>query len=400
MYDAIVVGARCAGSPTAMLLARKGYRVLLVDRASFPSDTISGHYIHQPGVAALKRWGLLECVAATGCPPIRKFTSSRPDITLSGSPPPADGDVNEGYCPRRYIIDKILVDAAVESGVELRENFSMKALIYDGDQVTGVHAETKTGGLLTEQARITIGADGFRSRVAQHAKAPAYNEQPTLTFAYASYWSGVPVDGLNFFDIVDGVIGVLPTNDNLTLIFTQQPIARFAEFKANKEANFYSTLDNVPAFAERVRQGKREERWMGMADMPNFFRRPYGDGWALVGDAGYHKDPITALGMTDAFLDAESLAAAIDDAFSGHRPIEDALAEYEAQRNQRVMPLYAMTVQRARLEASSPEMLALLRALQGNQADTNRFLGLVAGTTPFAEFMAPENIQRIIAEAA
>jgi 2-polyprenyl-6-methoxyphenol hydroxylase-like FAD-dependent oxidoreductase len=166
------------------------------------------------------------------------------------------------------------------------------------------------------------------------------------------------------------------------------------------ERNFYKVLDLVPSFAERVRAGKREERFFAMSDMPNFFRQPYGPGWALVGDAGYHQDPITAEGMTDAFRDAEILVDAIDDGFAGRRPLEQALAAYEQKRNQAAMPLYAFTCQAARCDPVPPERISLFSALKGNQADTNRLFGIGAGTTPISEFMAPENIQRIMAAAA
>ena len=168
MYDAIVIGARCAGSPTAMLLARQGYRVLLVDRASFPSDTMSTHYIHQPGVAQLKRWGLLERVIISNCPPIRQIYfeigpfESGHHFTLTGAAPPA-GDVAEAYCPRRRVLDMVLVDAAVAAGAELRENFLVQEILMEGDRVTGIRGRTRGSATVTEKARIVVGADGMLS---------------------------------------------------------------------------------------------------------------------------------------------------------------------------------------------------------------------------------------------
>src|SRR5947207_8764370 len=131
-YDVIVVGARCAGSPTAMLLARKGYRVLVVDRASFPSDTLSTHMIHAPGVAALKRWGVLDTVKATGCPPVETYSFDFGPFTIAGTPRPSDG-ISAGYAPRRTVLDKILVDAAAHAGAEVREQFTLdEIIIADG----------------------------------------------------------------------------------------------------------------------------------------------------------------------------------------------------------------------------------------------------------------------------
>lgn len=182
MYDTVVVGARCAGSPTAMLLARKGYRVLLVDKAGFPSDTMSTHYIHQPGVARLHRWGLLDKVAASGCPPIERQIFDVGPFALAGTPPPCDG-IRVGYAPRRMVLDKILLDAAVAAGVEVREQFKVEELTRDGDRLTGFSGRSGTGQKVHEEAQIVIGADGMRSQIARLADAPAYDEFPASSCA-------------------------------------------------------------------------------------------------------------------------------------------------------------------------------------------------------------------------
>src|SRR5215213_10200743 len=194
MYDVIVVGARAAGAPTAMLLARQGYRVLLLDRAGFPSDTMSTHFIHQTGVAHLKRWGLLDQVVASNCPPARQMSFDVGPFALIGLAPPADG-APYGYAPRRRVLDNILVEAAVQAGAELREHFTVKELITDGKRVTGIRGHTAGGAMVTEQARIVIGADGLRSFVARSVQAPSYNVRPALTCAYYSYWDDLPLAG-------------------------------------------------------------------------------------------------------------------------------------------------------------------------------------------------------------
>ena len=176
-YDAIVVGARCAGSPTAMLLARKGYRVLLVDRASFPSDTLSCHYIHQPGMACLERWGLFDQVARSNCPPVYQQTLDLGPFALTGTPPPI-GDVAAGYCPRRTILDEILVEAAEESGAEVRQGFSVQELVTEDGRVTGIRGRTGGGPAVTERATIVIGADGMNSFVARSVAAPSTTSSP------------------------------------------------------------------------------------------------------------------------------------------------------------------------------------------------------------------------------
>jgi flavin-dependent dehydrogenase len=413
MYDVIVVGARCAGAPTAMLLARKGYRVLLVDRDIFPSDHISTHWIHQPGIAQLQRWGLRERLLATGCPPITSISMDLGPFTLRGTPPPVQiigdmGDVveiAEAYCPRRIVLDKILVDAAVEAGVEVREGFSVQGLVWDDNRVTGItgHAVTgvtgKTSSTMREQAYLVIGADGIHSLVARQVGAPTYNTRPAYSCAYYTYWSGLTLDGVEFYPRDHRGFGVLPTHNDLACIIVGWPHNEFHAFRSDIEGNYLKTLELAPALAERVRAGKREERFIGTADMPNFFRKPYGPGWALVGDAAYHKDSITAQGISDAFRDAELIAEAVDAGLSSKRPLEGAMAEYEQRRNEAAFPLYDFTCQLAMLEPPPPETQQLFAALYHNQEQTNRFFGVMAGTVPVGEFFAAENIGQIMTEA-
>jgi flavin-dependent dehydrogenase len=399
MYDAIVVGARCAGAPTAMLLASNGYRVLLVDRDSFPSDHMSTHWIHQPGVARLQHWGLRERLVDSGCPPITSITMDLGSFALRGTPPPA-GDVAEAYCPRRTVLDKLLVDAAVEAGAELRERFSVQDLVWDGDRVSGITGRSASGTTVTEQAHIVIGADGIHSLVARQVEAPSYNSKPTFACAYYSYWSGVPLEGVEFYPREHRGFGVLPTHHGLTCIIVGWPHDEFHAFRADIEGNFLKTLELAPALAERVRQGRREEPFTGTAELLNYFRKPYGPGWALVGDAGYHKDPITAQGISDAFRDAELLAEAVDASLSGKQPVEEAMAEYEQRRNEAALPLYEFTCQLATLEPPPAEMQRLFAALRHDQEQTNRFFGVMAGTVLIREFFAPDNLGRIMRTGA
>jgi flavin-dependent dehydrogenase len=395
MYDAIVVGARCGGAPTAMLLARKGYRVLLVDRDTFPSDHMSTHWIHQPGIARLKRWGLQERLVATGCPSITSITMDLGPFALRGTPPPA-GSVAEAYSPRRTVLDKLLVDAAVESGVELREHFSVQDLIWDGARVSGISGRSATDTMVREQARIVIGADGVHSLVARQVQAPTYHTRPTFGCAYYSYWSSVELSGVEFYPRAHRACGVIPTHHGLACVIVSWPHDEFHAFRADIEGNFLKTLELAPALAERVRQGRREERFTGTSELFNFFRKPHGPGWVLIGDAGYHKDPITAQGISDAFRDADLVAEAVDAGLSGKRPIEEAMLQYEQRRNEAALPAYDLTCQFAQLAPPPPEMQQIFAALRHNQEQTNRFFGTITGTVPIPEFFAPENIGQIM----
>jgi flavin-dependent dehydrogenase len=394
VYDAIVVGARCAGSPTAVLLARRGYRVLLADRAEFPSDPLSVHYIHQPGVAQLDRWGLLDAVRASNCPPIRTQRFDVGPFALVGAPPPADGHA-DGYAPRRTVLDKILVDAAAAAGAELREHFSVENVVTEDGHVVGVRGRADGGASVVERARIVVGADGLHSRAAKAVDAPSYQVQPTRTCAYYSYWSGVPVDGVELYPRPGRLISAGATNEQ-TLVIVYWPKQLFRDIRSDIEGKLLEAIDLVPDLADRLRSGHRAEHYRGTGDLPFYPGKPYGPGWALVGDAGYHKDPITAQGISDAFRDADLLVKAVDDGFSGAYPLDEALAEYERQRDEAVMPIYEFTQQLAALEPPPPEMQAVFAALRGNEQETGRFLDTVAGTVPIAEFYAPENIAALV----
>ena len=400
MYDAIIVGARCAGSPLAMLLARKGYKVLLLDKASFPSDTISTHHIHQPGVARLKRWGLLDKIKASNCPPTTQIKFDVGPFALVGTPPPA-GDNAEAYAPRRRVLDQILVNAAVEAGAELREGFSVEALTSDGLSVTGIRGRGANGQIVTERARIVVGADGARSFVARIVQAPVYFDRGMLTCNYYTYWSGVPLEGVELYSRPGRMIVVDKTNDGLTLVVVVWPKGQFDRIRSDIEGEFMRALgESVPTLAERLNGGRREERFSGTGFLPNFLRKPYGAGWALVGDAGYHKDPLTAQGITNSFSHAEILAQALDDGFTGRRQMADALADYERKRNEEVLPMFEHTCQLAKLEPPPSEMVQLLNALRVNREETGRFLGTITGTVSIPEFFSPGHINRVIEASA
>lgn len=399
MYDVIVVGARCAGSPTAMLLARKGYRVLLVDKARFPSDTISTHIVWPHGAEILGRWGLLERLATTNCPPVAlNMIFDVGPFALKGGVTGVNGD-RGGFCPRRTVLDKLLVDAAGESGVEVREGFAAEDLVWEDDHVVGL---TGRGGnsRVTERARLVIGADGVHSMVAKGVGALESETRPPIATYYYSYYSGFDAGDLEQY-VRDGQgAACFPTNDGLTLIAAVWPSRRFEEIRSDVEEHVRKVHESTPSVADRLRRARREERWFGTAGVPNYFRKPYGPGWALVGDAGYAKDPITAQGISDAFIDAESLVTALDDVFSERGSFDEVLAEHHVRRDQRARPMYEFTCQLATLEPPPLPLRQLFAALRDDRQQTNRFYGVLTGATPLADFMNPENIGRIVARAA
>jgi flavin-dependent dehydrogenase len=396
-YDAIVVGARCAGSPTAMLLARKGYRVLLVDRATFPSDTISTHIVQPLAAAALSRWGLLDRLTATNCPPIDTYAFDFGPIVLRGAPGTVDAPVS--YCPRRTVLDKLLVDAAAESAVEVREGFTVDAPLIEDERVVGITGHSRDGRSVTARARVVIGADGRNSIVAEAVRPKRYREKEPLLAAYYAYWSGLPVNG-QFETYVRYRRGfaVAPTHDGLTMIVVGWPYAEFEQNKSHVERAYLDVFLLAPEFDERMKGATRESRFSGAA-VPNYFRTPYGDGWALVGDSGYLKDPITAQGINDAFRDAERCVLALDESLSEQRPFHEAMADYQRDRDERVLAMYEFTCGLATLEPPPPQMLELFGAIQGNQKAMDGFAQVNAGTISPAEFFSPANLGAIMGAA-
>jgi flavin-dependent dehydrogenase len=400
LYDVVVVGARCAGSPTAMLLARKGYKVLVVDRATFPSDTVSTHLVHPPGVDALRRWGILARLVATGCPAIHTYAFDMGPFEISGTPGTGTGTSAVSYGPRRTVLDKLLVDAACEAGAELREGFVVDEIVMEDGRVAGIRGHERGRASVIERAQIVVGADGLNSLVANAVSAEKYNEKAPIQSGYYSYWSGLPLDGR--FEGYEGpkrAFAAWPTNDNLTLVVLGWPINEFEANKSDIEGNFLEGVERCsPTFAERMRGARREERFGGMA-VPNFFRKPFGPGWALVGDAGYNRDFITAQGISDAFRAAEWCADAIDASLSGRSTFDEAMTRYQATRDEASLAIYEFTAQFAAMEPPTPEMQQLMKAIHGNQEAMNGFVRVIAGVVSPAEFFSEQNIGRIFAAA-
>ena len=189
-----------------------------------------------------------------------------------------------------------------------------------------------------------------------------------------------------------------PTNDDLTLVIGGWPYSEFDTNKRDIEGNYLANFDLVPDFAERIRGATRAARLVGTA-VPNFFRKPYGPGWALVGDAGYHKDFVTAQGIHDAFRDAELCAAALDQALTGARSFDEAMAGYQSTRDEQVLPIYEFTTQLATLEPPPPDLQRLLAAAHGNQDAMDGFARVNAGVTSPAEYFSDDNVARILAVA-
>ena len=314
------------------------------------------------------------------------------------SPSAAPADPVEGittaYAPRRTVLDEILVDAARDAGVEVREGYHVDEVLVEDGRVVGIRS-----GDREDRARIVIGADGRNSLVAKAVGADDYNTKPRLQYAYFTYFSGLPTDQFETYIRPDRGFACAPTNDGLTMVVAGWPYAEAQAYKADVEGNFLQTLELAPDFAARVADANREAPFLGGA-VPGWFRKPYGDGWALVGDAGYNKDPITAQGITDAFLDAERCTDAIDQWLGDGTPFDDAMGAWHQERDAKAMPIYEFTAQLATLELPPPEMQQLLGAVHGNQEAMDGFVSVVSGAVSPADFFSEENVGRILAAVA
>jgi flavin-dependent dehydrogenase len=368
MYDVIVVGARCAGSPVAMLLARKGHRVLVVDRAHFPSDTMSTHFIQIPGVARLHRWGLLQDVIATGAPPIAKG-----QMSLGGQSAeadfPAPGPLPGLVAPRRTVLDKLLVDAAAEAGAEIREGAMVDELIFENDRVAGVRGHTATESSFEERARMVIGADGRNSFVARGVGASSLEYNEPLSGGYYSYWSNLDTNGAELYIYDDQFTVAFPTNDGLTTIAMIRTEDWYKESRRDPEGSVQESLDRLGSLGDRARSGKREHDLIPATKLPNFIKQPAGPGWALVGDAVYHKDPTPADGIADAYRGVDLLASAVDDFLSERTSEPEAMTRYQEEIIAASRPLLQKTYEMTSFDASIMDRGTAFLEIQGMHAE-------------------------------
>jgi len=384
MYDVIVVGARCAGASLAMQLARVGHRVALVDRTAFPSDTMSTHFLWQRGAARLETWGLLDRLQARGCTPIREITFDVGPVQLCGAGP-AVGGVADTYSPRRTVLDALLVDAAVESGAELIEGFTVSELLWSDGRVVGVRGHPRGRAESSMRARIVVGADGLHSTVAKAVGARVYRQHPPLTGVLYSYWSGLTSLGASFHARPGRLILVWPTNDEMTCIYVAWPHREFRQARNDAEHNFRAALALVPGLADAVASGHREQRFVGTDDLPNYYRTSAGPGWALAGDAGHHRDPSTGMGMSDAFVAAELLAEAIHEGLIGQRPMDDAVADYQQRRDVLTANGSELALSTARMAPLSARLEAFYRDVADQPEVVRQIFGVLGGTIPVGD---------------
>jgi 2-polyprenyl-6-methoxyphenol hydroxylase-like FAD-dependent oxidoreductase len=363
-HDVLIVGARVAGAATAMLLARAGLRVLVIDQRRPGSDTLSTHALMRGGVIQLSRWGLLDEVRAAGTPPVRRTVVRYGDeeeiVTLKPIP-----HCDALYAPRRTVLDELLVAAAERAGAEVRFGVRLTGLLRGPDgRVSGAVVRDADGHRRELHARITIGADGIRSRVAREVGAVTYGLAEHTSALVLGYLDGVEVDGYQWLYGTTASAGLIPTNHGQVCAWISVPAAGFECLRSGGEPGFHATFAMVaPDWADTVRRARRVGPLRGFAGSQGFLRHPWGRGWALVGDASHFKDPLSAHGITDALRDAELLADAVVLAVADERQEAAALGGYHDLRDELSRDLHALVDRAAAYDWTMPELRELLIAI-------------------------------------
>lgn len=391
-YDAVVVGGRVAGASTALLLARAGARVAVVERGDGRRDTVSTHALMRGGVLQLARWGALERIVAAGTPPVRTTIFGYPDgesmqVSIRGT-----HGVDALYAPRRTLLDKVLLDLAEEAGshVLLRTEVTGVTRSADG-RVTGVATRGPFGDRLLD-AGLVVGADGLRSKVAREVGAPSLCRGRSVGGVMYRYVRGLDVTGYEWFYGDRAAAGLIPTNDEATCVFVSTTATRLRRERAvGSEHAFASLLDAAsPGLGEVVADGGDRSRLRGWRGTPAYLRQAWGPGWALVGDAGYFKDPISAHGITDALRDAELLAAAIGRATAGGAEVRRAMTGYQQTRDRLSRALWEATEEVATYAWDAGEARTLVRAMSAAMSDeVDHLAGLDVPSSP-RESTAPD----------
>jgi flavin-dependent dehydrogenase len=365
--DFVVVGARCAGAATAMLLARAGARVLVVDKGGYGTDTLSTHALMRGAVLQLHRWGVLPAIVAV-TPAVRftRFAYDSQDVTIAIEP---RNGVDALYAPRRVLLDRVLVDAATKSGAEFQFRSKATALKRDsGGRIRGIAVHTPEGPLEIRADRV-IGADGLHSSVAHWVGAPEILTGRHATAVLYSYWQGVRSVGYEWHYAAHASVGAIPTNDGAHCVFVSFPADHLPRAPgANATEKYDRLLQGFSSVRPLLSNAERVEPVRGFGGHPGFLRRASGPGWALVGDAGYFKDPLTAHGITDALRDAELLSRAVIGASDG------AFAEFETIRHELSRRLFEVTDEIAAFEWTDPELQSLHRAFSAEMSRETRVL--------------------------
>ena len=396
-FDVVVIGGSVSGAPTAMLLARRGYKVLVVERQAFPRDTLSTHFIWPRGVSYLNRWGLAQQVfSRTPC--YQKMEINIEGISLVGSIPLRDVQdrfqqlhrnseaVTNFYCgPRRFFLDELLLNAARDAGVDVRESTTCTHPLIEDGVVCGVHITGPSRKSETVRAKLVIGADGRFSNFVKQVGSKTVDLRPLSTFAYWGYFSGIEREELAIHKRGRVGTAIFPTSHGTHMVLVYGPTAWWEDFRKDTEGNFFKTYEFCsPEITELVRAGKREEPFKACGTMPAFHRELHGPGWALVGDAGSFKDQVTAMGITHSFRDAELITGYIHYALSGQLTMEEALSEYSRVRGADYYEYFDLVCRTAEMNAYTKAELEFFHSIRNNQKQIDQLISQFGDTLPLS----------------
>ncbi|MEA2665568.1 MAG: hypothetical protein QOI11_2512, partial [Candidatus Eremiobacteraeota bacterium] len=362
--DAIVVGARCAGSAAAIALARAGKRVIALDRVAFPADTISTHLIWPAGVAELKALGALERVEALGAPRMPTALASGAGLTITGGYSPVDG-IDYALCVRRPGLDAALVATARDAGADVRERASVTELVRENGRVAGVRYTDADDCVVELSAPLVIGADGRRSTVARLVGSEApYRSKPSGRACFYAYWDDADPDsrGLAAQWRAGRELGTaFPCDGGLVLVLLQPPADRSEEFRADLEGSYRTTIAGLPGLATRLDGARMVSKVRSATGIESYFRRSSGPGWALAGDAGHFKDPVTAQGIRDALRYGRLLGEQAAPLLGNPTRLDPAVRAWERGREHDCLEIYQWTNGLAAGDEMSPLEVELYR---------------------------------------
>lgn len=404
-YDVIIVGARIAGAATALLLAQQGARVLLLDRATFPAPTVSCPVFFGNSLAMLERIGVLDVVEAIDAPKITLYGLRTPEFDMVTHLPKSGGH-DYAYSIRREVLDTAILERVrTHSNITFREGFTVNDVIWSMGQVVGVRGRQNGGAEQSLYARIVVGADGKRSKIARMVNAKIYDSQKSETaifYAYYRHFAQLHEPSAVTYGNQQRRHGVLvfDADDGLTVVSVGVPATEFDEARKDPEATLEQIWRAVPELAERGHHAVRETKVMGQAPFDSFYRQPYGPGWALVGDAGHYVDPITGQGINNALRSAELFAEAWS-RMQRHSTWQRTMTIYQRKRDTETRPMYNFISIGERLQQIPPELgmfigTLVFRAIARQPDVAKRFVGMFNGATSIELFTNPLNLTRIV----
>lgn len=407
-YDAIIVGARPAGASMAALLAGGGWRILLTDRVTFPKPTLSCPIYFGNTFDALKRIGMMEKVDAIGAPKLLHYQVEIDDIHLRGEMLPYNGYAY-AYHIRREIFDEMMFQhVAAMPNVETRLGFSVTDVIWENGRVVGIRGRQEGGAESEIYADAVIGADGIFSTVAEKVDARKYNIRPAHTCVYYAYYENVELAGDEptatiYYDTKEHFAFVTANGEgNLTVISISLPASQFEKARAQHETLHFDFAKKIPQMAERMKNANRVTAVYGVSPRESFYRQPFGNGWVLVGDAGYYKDPLPGQGIHDALRSTQLAAQAFAEYREGGktaRAWDGAFAKYQATRDRETKAMYELTDYLSNLEIERPSaQLDVFRAIAAMPDWSNRYVSLFNGVTNVAWFRRLDTPIRILLE--